>query len=152
MDGIENPSPMPDFQPETEIPIQYNIFSKMQYFMPEMIQPINETLEESYLQKYNTNQIQDPIPLEPNKKNIVFKTTFNARTNIVADFEQTMSDVILLYLKKVGKEMLLKRSSDIFFLYNAQIIDIFDETKVKDFFKNKSNPIIIFNERNNIGA
>ena len=141
-----NPFPMPHFQPEIEIPIQYSIFSKKQYFMPEMIQPINETLAESYLQKNNFNTTP-----ESNKINIVFKTTSEVRTNIVADFEQTMSDVILLYLKKVGKEMLLKRSSDVFFLYNAQIIDIFDETKVKDFFKNKSNPIIIVKERNNIG-
>ena len=147
MDGIENPFPMPHSQPAIEIPIQYNIFEKKQYFMPEMIQPINETLAESYLQKnyFNTTP-------ESNKINIVFKTNSEVRTNIVADFEQTMSDVILLYLKKVGKEMLLKRSSDVFFLYNGKIIDIFDETKVKDFFKNKSNPIIIVNEKNNIDA
>ena len=57
-----------------------------------------------------------------------------------------MSDVILLYLKKEGKEKLFKKNSEVFFLYNAQMIDIFDETKVKDFFKNKNNPLIIVNE------
>ena len=47
MDEIGNPFPMIDFPSAIENPNQFNIFPKMQYFMPEMIQPINEAWAES---------------------------------------------------------------------------------------------------------
>ena len=126
-----------------------NNYSMMNHYpMFQMDQNINEPWAESYEQRsfYKMNQKEEQISPGPNKINIVFKTTSKVKTNMVADYGQTMSDVILLYLKKEGKENLFKRCSGIFFLFNAQMIDIFDETKVEDFFKNKSNALIIVNE------
>ena len=145
--GFGNPFDMPHFQPGFGNSMGVNMNLNFNNFMmPEMIPPINEAWAESY-ERNNMNLMQGPIPPhESNKINIVFKTTSKVRTNIVGDLEQTMSDIILLYLKKEGKEKLFKRSGGVFFLYNAKMIDLFDETKVKDFFKNNSNPLIIVNE------
>jgi hypothetical protein len=118
------------------------------FMMPPMIQTTNEPWEEGYEPKNWVFVCQSKDSNFPgtNKINITFKTTSKAKTNIVADYGQTMSDIILLYLKKEGKENLFKRCSGIFFLFNAQMIDVFDETKVEDFFKNISSPLIIVNE------
>ena len=125
----------------------FNMMNPMNPMYP-MDQNINEPWAESYEQRsfYKMNQKEEQISPGPNKINIVFKTTSKVKTNMVADYGQTMSDVILLYLKKEGKENLFKRCSGIFFLYNAQMIDVFDETKVEEFFKDVSNPLIFVNE------
>ena len=124
-----------------------NMYNFNNFMMPGMVY---EPWAESYEQKdsFYMNNSQKQNSSEPNKINIVFKTTAKVKTNIVADHGQTMSEVLLLYLKKEGKEKLFKRCSGIFFLFNAQIIDIYDETKVEEFFKNESNPLIIVNEMN----
>ncbi len=125
-----------------------NVVPIAKNFIPKILKSINKTWDESYdknnIHIYNPNS--KSIPPDSNKINIVYKTTFKVKTNIVADLEQTISDVILLYLKKEGKEKLFKRNSDVFFLYNAQKINIFDKTRVKDFFKNKSDPLIIVHQ------
>ena len=98
-------------------------------------------------------QMQVPIAPGSNKINIVFKTTANVRTNVVADYGKTVSDIILLYLKRVGREELFKKDSGICFLNNAKKIDIYDKTKVEIYFKNTSSPLIIVNDvQNLIGA
>ena len=128
------------------IPMQMDLNFRNNLY--EMNKPILEDWAISYEQNnFNMmNQIENPISPGINKINIVFKTTAKEKKNIVADFGQTMSDVILLYLKKEGKEKLFRRSSGMFFLYNAKMIDIYDETKVEEFFKDKKNPLIIVNE------
>ena len=127
-----------------------NMYNYNNFMMPGMFQNVYEPWAESYEQKdsFYMNNNQNQNSSEPNKINIVFKTTAKVKTNIVADHGQTMSEVLLLYLKKEGKEKLFKRCSGIFFLFNAQMIDIYDETKVEEFFKNESNPLIIVNEMN----
>ena len=118
------------------------------FMMNPMYQTINEPWAECYEQKCFSyvNQSQDSISPGSNKINIVFKTIAKVKTNIVADYGQTMSNVLSLYLKKEGKENSFKRCRRIFFLFKAQKIDAFDETKVEDFFKNINNPLIIVNE------
>ena len=99
------------------------------------------------------NSNMDQMQAGPNKINIVFKTTANVRTNVIADYGQSISDIILLYLKRVGREDLFKKDSGICFLSNAKKIDIFDKTKVEAYFRNTINPLIIVNDvKNLIGA
>ena len=132
----------------------YGMYPYMFNPYPQYMQPYdfylnnNEPWAESYEQKSfsNMNQSQDSISPGSNKINIVFKTTAKVKTNIVADYGQTMRDVLSLYLKKERKENSSKGCRRIFFLFNAQKIDAFDETKVEDFFKKINNPLIIVNE------
>ena len=146
MYGMMNPPPF--MMPTFHNPM--NMYNYNNFMMPGMFQNVYEPWAESYEQKdsFYMNNSQNQNSSQPNKINIVFKTTAKVKTNIVADHGQTMSEVLLLYLKKEGKEKLFKRCSGIFFLFNAQMIDIYDETKVEEFFKNESNPLIIVNEIN----
>ena len=110
-----------------------------------MMNQMNNIVNEPWAESYNSSFMCHGPP-EPNKINIIFKTTDKVETNIVADYGKTISDILLLYLKKIGKENLFKRTSGVFFLYNTQMININDETKVEDFFKNNNYPRIIVNE------
>ena len=147
---------MPHFPPAIGNP--YNIFNQPNWninpymnmnmdFNNFMMNQMDNLANEPWAQSYTKNSsfMCHGSP-EPNKIIIIFKTTDKVETKIVADCGQTMSDVLLLYLKKNEKENLFKRSSGVFFLYNAQMIDIYDETKVKDFFKNDNFPRILVNE------
>ena len=143
----------------------FNPFYNNNNFMPmfinnNMMMPgMNFGGNESWMSGYgpginfNMGQMQVPIAPGSNKINIVFKTTANVRTNVVAEYGKTVSDIILLYLKRVGREDLFKKDSGICFLNNAKKIDIYDKTKVEIYFKNTSSPLIIVNDvQNLIGA
>ena len=140
----------------------FNPFFNNNNFMPNcfnnnMMPGMNLGGNESWMSGYgpgiNMGQMQVPIATGSNKINIVFKTTANVRTNVVADYGKTVSDIILLYLKRVGREELFKKDSGICFLNNAKKIDIYDKTKVEIYFKNTSSPLIIVNDvQNLIGA
>ena len=142
----------------------FNPFFNNNNFMPNcfnnnMMPGMNLGGNESWISGYgpginfNMGQMQVPIAPGSNKINIVFKTTANVRTNVVADYGKTVSDIILLYLKRVGREELFKKDSGICFLNNAKKIDIYDKTKVEIYFKNTSSPLIIVNDvQNLIGA
>ena len=145
-----NPQFNPYFTPPIgNPPLSHHVpyYMNWNYMMPKM-NSISEHWEEGYETKNwgFGGQSKDSNSPGSNKINITFKTTSKVKTNIVADYGQTMRDIILLYLKKEGKENLFKRCSGIFFLYNAQMIDVFDETKVEEFFKDVSNPLIFVNE------
>ena len=135
-----------------------NIFMPMGFnnnMMPGMNLGGNQSWMSGYGPGINSNMGQMQVPIAPgsNKINIVFKTTANVRTNVVADYGKTVSDIILLYLKRVGREELFKKDSGICFLNNAKKIDIYDKTKVEIYFKNTSSPLIIVNDvQNLIGA
>ena len=95
---------------------------------------------------------QQPIQ-QPDKINITFKTTQGVRTTVSVDFNKSLSDTIYLYLQRVNRPDLFNPNSGIFFLYNANKINIYDKTTVGAFFKGMANPIIIVNDlKNFIGA
>ena len=132
-------------------PMLFNI--NMNNMMPGMNFGGNESWISGYGPGINFNMGQIQIPPGSNKINIVFKTTANVRTNVVAEYGKTVSDIILLYLKRVGREDLFKKDSGICFLNNAKKIDIYDKTTVENYFKNTSSPLIIVNDvQNLIGA
>ena len=89
-----------------------------------------------------------------NKKiNVTFKTTNGLITNLTIDTEKTINDLILIYLKRVDRTNLFKEDSGILFLQNAKKMNIFDKTKIKDFFGDFSQVIIMVNDvKNLIGA
>ena len=88
-----------------------------------------------------------------NKITVVFKTTQGVITNVTIDHGKTVSELLQLYLKRMGKAELINNREGICFVFNATKINFDSQTKVEDFFKYNSFPNIIVNDVNNlIGA
>ena len=107
------------------------------------------------------------ISLEQNKENnvdevgskirIIFRTIQGVTTNIIFDDNDSVSNLLKKYLKRIDRpeliSSLMEGGNKIVFLYNAIPLKINDTTKVKDVFGNSSNPIITVNDVDNmIGA
>ena len=109
-------------------------------------------LKEVYGSGQNINQ-GNQSSFASTKTNINFKTTAGVATSLIVDRRKTLSDTILLYLKRVNREYLFKEKSGIMFLYNAKVISIYDKTTIGDFFGQMPNPIIMVSDvQNLIGA
>ena len=101
----------------------------------------------------NTNQNNQYNQNTPNKKNIIFKTTQAVKTTVTVDLNTTLSDTILLYLKRVNKPELFSPDSGICFLYNAKKLDINDKTPIGVLFSQIYSPTIMVTDiLNLIGA
>ena len=100
-------------------------------------------------QNMNLNQQQAIY----DKLNVVFKTTGGLKMNIFVDIGTSISDTILLFLKRVGKAELFHPNSGIYFLCNARKINIYDKTSIENFTGGQINPVIMVNDvKNLIGA
>ena len=102
------------------------------------------------------NQMIPQFPSQPDKINILFKTTQAVTTMVTVDYNKTLSDTILLYLKRMNRPDLFNPNSGIFFLFNANKVNIYDQTKVGVLFsgiKGVTTPTIVVNDvQNLIGA
>ena len=99
---------------------------------------------------FNPNQ---QFPSSPNMVTIQFKTTQAVKTIVNVECDKTVSETLLLYLKRMNKPELFAPNSGIFFLYNALKINIYDQRKIVDFLGGMSYPTIIVNDvQNLIGA
>ena len=107
------------------------------------------------------------ISLEQNKENnvdevgskirIIFRTIQGVTTNIIFNDNDSVSNLLKKYLKKFDRpkliSSLMEGGNKIVFLYNVNPLKINDTTKVKDIFKNDSNPkIVVYDVHNLIGA
>ena len=109
---------------------------------------------------FNTSLMQNKennVDEVGSKIRIIFKTTYGAITNIIFDANDSVSNLLKTYLKRISRpeliSSLMEGGNKIAFLYNAFPLKINDTTKVKDIFKNDSNPIIMVNDVSNmIGA
>ena len=105
---------------------------------------------ESSFNYQNQNQQQNFFT---DKMNIVFKSTAGLKMNVFVDVGTTISDTILLFLKRCGRAELFKPNSGIYFLCNAKKLDIYDKTKIENICANQLNPVIMVNDAQNlIGA
>ena len=95
--------------------------------------------------KQMNNQLQD-------KKNFVFSTTQGVTTNVVVDSNKTMSELLMIYLKRVGKPELFGKPNGVCFLSNGKKIPFTCKTKVKDYFPASSFKVIVSDIHNLIGA
>ena len=101
----------------------------------------------------STNQDNQFNQNNPGKKNIIFKTTQAVKTILTVDLDKTLSDTILLYLKRVNKPQLFAPDSGICFLYNAKKLDIYDKTPIGVLFNQIYSPTIMVTDiLNLIGA
>ena len=104
-----------------------------------------------YIQKIEIIKIKEAIF---SKINIVFKTTGGLISNLTVYPDKTITDTLLIYLKRVNKTEYYKPNKDIFFLNNAKRIDVYDKRKIRELFGfNLGQIIIIVNDvKNLIGA
>ena len=101
----------------------------------------------------NMNQGNNQSSFTTTKNNIIFKATIGLIVMIPVDLDKTLSDAILLYLRRVDREKLFKKNSGILFLHNAKVIDIYNQTTIRQYFGGFINPTIVVNDvKNLIGA
>jgi hypothetical protein len=88
--------------------------------------------------------------------NIDFKTTQGVKHTILINSEESIGTLLVKYFIKIGQAELISsnlNSNKICFIYKATPLKLNDNTKIKDFFLDNKNPIIIVNDVNNlIGA
>ena len=109
---------------------------------------INPNQQQNMIQN-NFIQNNNALP----KINIVFRTTKAVRTNITIDYGKTVSELIQLYFKRVGKPELFNRPLDICFIFNANKMNFNDQTPVQNYFLGVYNPFITVNDTKDlIGA
>ena len=109
---------------------------------------INPNQQQNMIQN-NFIQNNNALP----KINIVFRTTKAVRTNITIDYRKTVSELIQLYFKRVGKPELFNRPLDICFIFNANKMNFNDQTPVQNYFLGVYNPFITVNDTKDlIGA
>ena len=110
----------------------------------------------NWMNIYNTenpNQNQNPGMFNTGKINVVFRTTKTVRTNITIDGNKTVSELIQLYFKRIGKPELFERPMDICFIFNANKMMFNDQTTVQNFFGYTFNPFVTVNDTKDlIGA
>ena len=98
------------------------------------------------LSKESDEKIEQDNEYEEERKiNIIFRTTKGVWTNILANVNSSIENLIKNYFKIIDREDLIG-NNQIAFLYNASKIYINDKKKVKDFFKDNSYPIITVND------
>ena len=95
----------------------------------------------------NSNNI-----INPQKINVVFRTINSVITNILIDNDKTLSELILIYFKRINSKELFDKPSDIIFIHNAKKIDYNDKISVKEYFKIPNPNIIVQDVRGLIGA
>ena len=99
----------------------------------------------------NQNNI-NPIQLDYNKFNCVFKTSNGKTFNLLFDAGRTVEDLILTFFKRVDKEDLFKKKG-VSFVYNTAQLDYNSKINVENLFKQNLNPVIMVLDVNNlIGA
>ena len=106
--------------------------------------------ESNWMLVYRTNSKLDNKPNEA-KMNVLFRTNVGRNINLIIEQEKTIQELILAFFKKINNLDL--NEDDVYFIYNAHKINYNDETKLRDYFRMASQPIIYVNDtRNLIGA
>ena len=106
--------------------------------------------ESNWMLVYRTNS-QFENKLNEAKMNVLFRTNVGRNINLIIEQEKTIQELILSFFKKINNLDL--NEDDVYFIYNAHKINYNDETKLRDYFRMASQPIIYVNDtRNLIGA
>ena len=104
------------------------------------------------LNQMNPNQFN---PFQKDMKmNIVFKTTGGLTIQMFIDFGTPISEVILTYLKRVGKPELYSPNIPVYFFCNATKINIYDNNPIESLSMTKGTSlnVMVNDVQNLIGA
>jgi len=121
----------------------YNAWGITNQIMPQSL------IAGDWSQMYTSNQPNFNTQNNDNSNNkitVVFKTGRGVITTIYIDHGKTVSYLIQVYFKRVGKPELFKKPLEIGFLYNAHLINFNESQLVENFFKGISYVTITVND------
>ena len=138
------------FQPNAfmnmNVPNNMNNFNNFAFQNPN--QMMNQSLMVgNWFNMYTSNQPNfEKQNINNGKITVVFKTGRGLITTIFIDYGKTISYLIQVYFKRVGKPELFLKPLEIGFIYNARVIDFNDSRLVEDFFKGINYATITVND------
>ena len=102
----------------------------------------------NWAQMYTSNQpnFNNLNDNSNNKITVVFKTGRGVITTIYIDHGKTVSYLLQVYFKRVGKPELINKPLEIGFLYNAHLINYNESELVENFFRGLSHVTITVND------
>ena len=121
----------------------YNALGITNQMMPQSL------IAGNWSQMYTSNQPNFNTQNNDNSNNkitVVFKTGRGVITTIYIDHGKTVSYLIQVYFKRVGKPELFKKPLEIGFLYNAHLINFNESQLVENFFKGINYVTITVND------
>ena len=138
------------FQPNAfmnmNVPNNMNNFNNFAFQNPN--QMMNQSLMVgNWFNMYTSNQPNfENQNINNGKITVFFKTGRGLITTIFIDYGKTVSYLIQVYFKRVGKPELFLKPLEIGFIYNARVIDFNDSRLVEDFFKGINYATITVND------
>ena len=128
-----------------------NFYPNNNFQMPIMIMN-NINNNKDWMKEYgiSVDEIREEYDDGPKMK-ILFKTTQGIHHFIAVNYETTIGQLLNKYLILIRRpDLIVKKSNEIVFLYNAFKLRFEDETPVEEFFKNNMSPTIFVNETNKL--
>ncbi len=128
-----------------------NFYPNNNFQMPIMIMN-NINNNKDWMKEYgiSVDEIREEYDDGPKMK-ILFKTTQGIHHFIAVNYETTIGQLLNKYLILIRRpDLIVNKSNEIVFLYNAFKLRFEDETPVEEFFKNNMSHTIIVNETNNL--
>ena len=105
----------------------------------------------NYLGNTNIKQ-KNKVENEVRKINVLFRTGNGVNVNVIIDADKTMSDLISLFLKKVGKPELFGKEQDVYFIYNGAKFKHINEEPLSRAFLGLQPTIFVNETKELIGA
>ena len=105
----------------------------------------------NYLGNTNIKQ-KNKVENEVRKINVLFRTGKGVNVNVIIDADKTMSDLIFLFLKKVGKPELFGQERDVYFIYNGAKCEHRNKKPLSLAFSSFQPTIIVNETKQLIGA
>ena len=128
-----------------------NFYLNNNFQMPIMIMN-NINNNKDWMKEYgiSVDEIREEYDDGPKMK-ILFKTTQGIHHFIAVNYETTIGQLLNKYLILIRRpDLIVNKSNEIVFLYNAFKLRFEDETPVEEFFKNNMSPTIFVNETNKL--
>ena len=100
----------------------------------------------------NGQQMQNSGNMVAGKVNAILTTTRGVKVNMKIDYGKRVCDLIKLYFKLINREDLINNPQDLVFIYNANRMNINDQTPVERYFASGFARITINDTRGLIGA
>ena len=128
-----------------------NFYPNNNFQMPIMIMN-NINNNKDWMKEYgiSVDEIREEYDDGPKMK-ILFKTTQGIHHFIAVNYETTIGQLLNKYLILIRRpDLIVNKSNEIVFLYNAFKLRFEDETPVEEFFKNNMSPTIFVNETNKL--
>ena len=86
--------------------------------------------------------MNNPYQNMTSQMNIIFKSNKEGIHSMAFYYGTTINQVLIEYLKKIGRPDLINKSNKIMFIFNGKRINFDDQTKIENYFHNINSPLI----------